>query len=309
MLKRCTLFIFLLTVFITAYSQISVRGIPESFKIQTKQNAIIPQKTLDIIDSGKLVAEDIAKGISNRFAVIQQLNIDIKEVGVQTKIDNSGYIWRYKIQSPQSYSLGIYFSKFNLPPEASVFIYNESHSKLMGAFTSINNKSGGQLPIAEFKDKVLIIEYFEPLNSAFSGELVIGSVSQAYKDVIKASQARIGINCPEGANWQDVKHSVCWITFDEPDGKYECTGFLINNARLDGTPYFQTANHCINTVSAASSMVAYFNYENSTCSGNDATEYETLAGAEIKATSTYSDFTLLELNEAPPANYTPFFAG
>ena len=44
-----------------------------------------------------------------------------------------------------------------------------------------------------------------------------------------------------------------------------CTGFLINNVKQDKKPFFMTAAHCGITERKAPSLVAYWNYDNSTC--------------------------------------------
>ena len=310
MIKRSFFLFLLLTVFLGELrSQISEPGVPESFQIMTKASAIIPVKVLDVIDTSSLLTEDVQRNIPNRYGVVQQLEIDIKKDGVKTSIPGRGYIWQYELQSKQTYSLGIHFLKYLIPPEAKVFIYDESHSKVAGAFTSNNNNNASQLAIAEFKGENAIIEYFEPLDASFSGELMIGSVSQAYKDILKASTLRVGINCPEGTIWQDAKHAVCRMGFHDTQFSYFCTGFLVNNVREDGKPYFQSANHCISTNTLATTLITYFNYENSSCSNSDASTIQTLSGATLKATNSYSDFSLLLLNEFPPAAYLPYFAG
>jgi PKD repeat protein len=303
------LFLTLITYLCDVRSQLSEPGWPESFLVKTKAAAIIPIKVLNAIDTSYLLAEEAQKGIPNRYGIVQQMDIDIKKDGVKTEIQGRGTIWQYKIQSPQAYSLGIHFIKYFLPAEAKVFIYDETLTKIAGAFTSNNNNSESQLAVAEFKGENAIIEYFEPFNPAFSGELIVGSVSQAYKDMLKAAQIRVGINCTEGTNWQDIKHAVCRMTYHDNQYAYYCTGFLVNNVKIDGIPYFQTANHCISTNSMASNLVTYFNYENSTCTSSDATITQTLSGAVLKATNSYSDFTLLQLNEFPPARYYPYYAG
>jgi len=309
MFKILLLFFILLCSFLTAKSQISVNGIPESFSLKTKKAVVIPYKVLNSIDTTQLLNDDKKYGNPNRCGVVQQIEIDIKSEGIKTEIAEKGYIWQYQINSLQAYSLGISFGKFLLPEGSSVFIYDETHSHLLGAFTSINNNTINQLTIADFGSQNAIIEYFEPYNPTFSGQLAITSISQTYKNLLKAGIARVGINCPEGADWQDAKHAVCRITFHDTQYSYYCTGFLVNNVREDGTPYFQTANHCISTSSEAATLVAYFNYENSTCTSSDANSTQTLSGATLKATNNYSDFTLLLLNEYPPTTYLPYYAG
>jgi len=309
MLKHLFLLVTLFFIVITANSQLSVKGLPESFSLETKNAVLIPSKILNAIDTTELINNDKMTGTPNRMGVIQQIDIDIKKEGLRTEIRGKGYIWQYKIISLQSYSLGISFGKFLLPVGSSVYIYDEVHSQVAGAFTSINNNPLGQLTIADFTGQNAIIEYFEPYNPTFAGQLVISAVSQTYRNLLKAAIIRIGINCPEGAAWQDAKHSVCRMTFNDTKFEYFCTGFLVNNVREDGTPYFQTANHCISTASEAATLVTYFNYENSTCNSTDATLTQTLSGATLKATNIYSDFTLLLLNEFPPNTYLPFYAG
>jgi len=290
-------------------SQISVPGIPESFSIKTKASTIIPEKVLDTIDIKSLLTEDSTYSIPNRYGIVETITADIKLDGVKIADGNKGNIWQYRVTSANAISLGIQFVKYKLPPRAKVFIYDDTHHQIFGAFTEIDNNAQNQLTIAEFKGREAIIEYFEPNDAAFSGELEIGSVSQAYKDIQTVIVSRIGINCPDGAGWQDVKHAVCRMTFSEGRSSYYCTGFLVNNVRIDGTPYFQTANHCISTAASASTLVTYFNFENSTCASSDAGTQFTLSGATLKATSTYSDFSLLLLNQEPPTNYLAFFSG
>lgn len=292
-----------------SYAQLSVKGIPESFNLPLKNATIIPSLELDSIDANKLRKEDSDFRIDNRYGVVQPYTIDLKEAGVKTDIPGKGTIWQYKIDSKDALSIGVFFKQFRLPKGARLFFYDPSKSYLQGAFSALNNNPENQLPVAEFPRKDLIIEYFEPFSSEFSGELVIGSVSQAYVDLEALATTRIGINCPQGANWADAKNSVCLMTFSDTKYSYFCTGALVNNVREDGTPYFLTANHCISTDTEAGTLVTYFGYENSICSSNDASKRKTLAGATLKSTNSYSDFSLLLLKEYPSTDYNPFYAG
>jgi PKD repeat protein len=294
---------------LVANAQISEPGIPESFRIEQKKAIVIPTLTLDSIDAQKMLEDDKKFGIDNRYGVVQQCDVNIREAGVKTEIAGKGTIWRYEIVSKDAYSLGILFKTYHLPKGASVFIYDTSKTRLRGAFTHRNNNSGDQLPVAEFPGKNLIIEYFEPVSAEFAGELVVGSVSQAYTNFESSATTRIGINCPQGDNWKVEKTCVCLMTFNDSRYSYFCSGALINNVKQDETPYFLTANHCISTESVANTLVTYFNYENSTCSSNDASKRQSLAGATFKSGSSYSDFSLLLLKEYPPTEYNPFYAG
>ncbi|MBQ9578725.1 MAG: hypothetical protein IJR28_04245, partial [Ottowia sp.] len=95
------------------------------------------------------------------------------------------------------------------------------------------------------------------------------------------------------------------------DGKgYACTGTLLNGASSNGTPYFITANHCIDSQADASTLVTYWFYRAASCGDSTSADsgMTTLDGGAtlpqlngIYATSSDYDITLLKLNNTPPA--------
>jgi len=292
-----------------ANAQIREKGTPESFNLSNRKPIEIPVFELDSLPLRQMLPEDQKFKIDNRYGIVSQCNINLKEKGEKTEIPGKGTIWQYKVDGRNALSLGLNFKTYNLPRGASVFMYDTAKANSQGAFTDQNNNSRHQLSIAEFPGNNLIIEYFEPLSPEFSGELVLGSVSQAYVNLESTTTTRVGINCPQGANWQTEKTGVCRMIFNDTKYSYYCSGALINNVREDGTPYFLTANHCINTEAEANTLVVYFNYENSSCSSSDASTSQTLSGATLKSGSTYSDFSLLLLTEYPKEEYNAYFAG
>lgn len=292
-----------------ATAQLCEEGIPRSFFLNEKAATIIPVHELNPLPDS-LFSGKFSRGfINNQYGIVHPLNLDIRAKGVKTEVSGEGSIWRFRIQSKRAFSLGLFFQRFRIPSGSSVFVYEPSHRILKGAFTSQNNNERRVLPIGEFPGTDIIIEYFEPLNAEFRGELMLGAVSQAFADVRKIAESRIGINCQEGSDWQKEKHSVCLMTYHDFQHSYFCTGVLVNNVLEDEKPYFLTANHCVDNDEKASTLVTYFNYENSSCTSDDAAFSQTLAGATFKAGHQHSDFSLLLLNEYPPDEYNPFYAG
>lgn len=291
-------------------AQLSDNGLPESFLLGLKNATILPKMQLDSVGIRKMQKIDRESYIDNRYGVMETCLVNIKEKGIKTEIKGKGNIWQYRITSTDAYSLGLYFQNYYLPAGAKLFIYNPSGNLLRGAFTHRNNHTSAQeLTLAEFPGKDLIIEYFEPLSAEFPGELVLGGISQAYVDMDSLRINTLGINCPEGEDWEVQKSSVCLMTYHDRLYSYFCTGTLVNNVRYDLSPYFLTANHCVRNEPMANSLVVYFNYENSTCDSYDAVASQTLAGATLKASSIYTDFSLLLLDEYPPEEYHPYYAG
>jgi PKD repeat protein len=309
MTKKYLIYSFLLLCnFTEVFSQLSEPGIPESFNIKTKSAVIIPIKNLEAIDTSRMLADDRKNSIPNRYGVIELFEADIKKEGVETVIPDKGTIWQYQLYSPNAYSLGIQFEKYHLPKGAKVFVYNENHKQVAGAFTKLDNNQSNSLNLAEFKGNTAIVEYFEPIDPEFEGELTIGSVSKAYRDLFSDAQSPIGINCPQGADWQLQKHAVCMMTYHDTIYSYQCSGSLINTVKSDGTPYYLTANHCINSNRFASTLVLYFNYEDSACT-NTLIHTQTLSGSTLVSGNSYSDFSLLLITQTPPASYSPYYAG
>jgi PKD repeat protein len=294
------------------YAQVSEEGFPLSKSVfQLKKGVEIPHFQLKNLEVEKLNREDELNNTPLRYSQFEDVNIDIKD-GLDTKISNpNGDIWQYKIVADSAVSIQIIFKTFIIPPDAKLFIYNEDYSLIYGAFTDKNMEQDSVFVVSDFNSKSLILEYFEPENAPFKGTLIIGSIGQAYKDIFNQmadAEGYIGINCPEGKDWQTEKHAVCKITFKIGQTGYLCSGSLINNTKNDKTPYFLTANHCISTLTSARSIVVYFNYEQEGCNGNNTT-FKTLSGSTLMTNGNASDYSLLKLNTIPPASYKPYYAG
>jgi hypothetical protein len=310
--RSVALFLFLLFPFLQPSAQLSEGGLPYSLSLkQLKGTVSLPEFGLKDFDKAALLEEDRLHPTPYRYAVFEDVNIDLRLSGRKDTIPgNPGTIWRLKIKSDSAYSIQVILRKFYIPPGATLFIYNEGLSQIAGAFTLNNMQKDSTLVIADIVGKQAIIEYFEPVGAAFKGKIVIGSIAKAYKDIYQpqAGSTYININCPEGKSLQTSKHAVCKITFRSGKSSYLCTGSLINNARKDGKPYFLTASHCISDSAEASTLVAYFNYENQGCDGNALTP-KTLSGAKLLSTSPASDYTLLLLHNDPVSSYQPYYAG
>ncbi len=292
-------------------AQISDGGVPYSSLVSgLKSTAALPQIQLKSYDIAQLVAEDESNPIPCRYALFEDTVINLKISGKTERINGKGSIWRLRIHSDQAKSMQIFFKRFLMPSGARLFVYNENRSVIRGAFTGKNMQPDSTLILADFPGAMMIVEYFEPDNPEFIGEIIMGSFSQAYKDVLTelSGEPYVNINCPEGKDVQLNKHAVTKVTLKSGGISYLCSGSLINNARNDGTPYFLTAHHCISNADEASTLVAYFNYEIPGCDGEALTPL-TLSGASMLTTADSSDFSLLQLSSLPPSTYQPYYAG
>ncbi|MBU8892658.1 MAG: trypsin-like peptidase domain-containing protein [Bacteroidales bacterium] len=282
----------------------------------------IPVVLLEEINIKKLEKEDkehLNSGLKSfRFADNIEVDIDTEHYGIWKTLPEGDKAWYLKIKSPGAYSLSVLFNHYRIPPGAKLHIYNTDKSHVRGAFTYKNNKWNYILPVAPVKGDEIVIEYYEPKEVDFIGEIHITNIAHDYKDILhyltkdtkgfgNSGLCNININCETDSLWQMAKHSVCKITYNG----WLCSGALINNTNNNGNPYFLTANHCINSDYDASAAVFYFNYESPDCINADGPVDQTISGSVIIAAPPVNtlDFTLLELSLDPPSEYKPYYSG
>lgn len=261
---------------------------------------------------------------SNRFAYKFMTDYDPSNSGTHYTLNDGTKIWRLGIRSKGAESINLLFTEYELPEGAKLFIYDPNQRQIKGSFTHQNNSDKGILPIAPIYGDELIIEYQEPANAAFTGRLRLGEVNHGYRRIIEPSSEPNINSC--------MPPLVCSLAKDDPyqhigqsavlliiDGTYYCSGTLINNTRMDGTPYLLTASHCLNEnfsvknqdyEEIAGKIIAFFNYNSPTCeSPMKGTEEMSMVSSHFRAVNESTDMALLELLAIPPIYYRPYYAG
>lgn len=251
---------------------------------------------------------------------------------VHLRPDNSGIrftndgmqVWRVGLRSKGAYSLNILFSKFHLPEGANVFVYNSDQTEILGSYTHQNNTELKLLPVQPIGGDELIVEYQEPVDAPFPGEIEIGEVNHDFRGLFRANE-------PMDPTQSCHPNIVCYPENLEPgsgvvaliiNGITYCTGVLVNNTSEDGTPYLLTATHCLNNDYhaaflanrkydvVAGSIVAFFNYDSPMCSNDIRGPVQmTMASADSVLISERYDISLLKLKQTPPKTYQPFYLG
>lgn len=235
-------------------------------------------------------------------------------------------VWRVGIRSKKAYSLNILFSKFNIPEGAAVFVYNTDQSEILGSYTHQNNSDLNLLPVQPLNGDEIIVEYQEPADAAFKGELQIGEVNHDFRGILRSK-------FPEPGQPQQDCHPnlICYPEDIESgsgvvvliiNGTTACTGVLVNNSANDGTPYLLTATHCLNSDYSASflanrrydqvagNIVAFFGYDSPSCDKDIRGNVQmTMASTDSILILEKHDISLLKFKEVPPAEYQPYLLG
>ncbi|OFY84036.1 MAG: hypothetical protein A3F72_18630 [Bacteroidetes bacterium RIFCSPLOWO2_12_FULL_35_15] len=325
--------ILFLVVFISysTYSQISRNGIP--FTIHRVPNPSIHSLALPFIDNS--VMKNAAKSLNGSnctdcnekyYGKGIDISIDIKTEGELELLPDNSRLWLLRVSSTTAYGMQFYFDRFHLPYGATLYIYNEDRTSILGAFTSDNNNPisnrGIQFGTEWIKGNAIYLEYHEPNNPEFNGDLRIVKVVHIFNDLFNESASFFGnslscnINAVCSLGWEKEINSVALILAYDSDNELfaQCSGSMINNTNQDGRPLFLSANHCIdipdngdpnyNFLFDYSTWLFLFNYQTITCNsdGSDVSSStsQSVYGSTLLAhdwhNSPNSDYLLLELN-------------
>lgn len=318
-MKKNLLTFFTILFFLFAgknFSQLSEGGIPYSFNHNDLSEISTVQ--MPAINVQKLKQEDELeqrKGLPFRFGFPHEVNLSLTNSGTWDNLPDGSKLWRLKISVPSANSINLVYSNYWLPSGAKLFIYNNDHTQVLGAFTKRNNKDDGLMATGLILSESCILEYYEPNDVVEQGRIVLSNVVQGYKNIFKdypfwddfgsSGACNINVKCPQGIPWENEIRAAAMIVTSS--GSRLCSGSLVNNARQDMKPYFLTANHCYS--SGSNTWLIMFNYQSPSCSNINGPVNYTISGTSLKSRNADSDFMLLLLNEAPPDTYNVHYAG
>ena len=150
----------------------------------------------------------------------------------------------------------------------------------------------------------------------------VGSLKAFSLNIGASGECEVDIACLDPALRQQASsatNAVARMLVTSDGSTYLCSGTLLNDARSSLTPYFLTANHCLEeaddpangrgiAAAAAGTINTYWFFQAATCGSVAVPNYVLLAGgAKLLARSIDFDWALVQLNLAPP-NGTTFSA-
>lgn len=258
-----------------------------------------------------------------RFAVTLPVNITPETHGTWEYTESGKAVWRLRIHSKDAKSLNLGFTKYVMPPGGLLVIYSLDKQTVIGPFSPADNEDHEELWTPVFPADELIVEVQLPAQMQSALQLELKTVNHdfiGFGSVVSGS-CNVDVVCgaadgyPIIEKYRDIIQSVAVYGFN---GNTFCTGFLVSNTRGDCTPYFMTANHCDVDPGEAPSVVAYWNFENSTCRAPGSTasgqngngqfnDFNT--GAVLRASYAPSDMALLEFDDPISETANAFLAG
>lgn len=225
--------------------------------------------------------------------------------------------WRLLIDAPGSTDLSLGFTRYRLPPGATLHVSSPGEDYWEGPYSDADNRPHRQLWIPVIPGDRALIELWLPATPGFAPELRLGRVGRGFLDLfhlrsdsvagISSGACNNDVVCPEGDPWRDpIRAAAVWgmgaSTF--------CSGTIVDDVAGDCRPFFLTANHCGVDAGNAPSVVVYWNFEASVCGGpRDGSLAENQTGATFRAALARPDFALIELDSVPDPASAVFYAG
>lgn len=261
---------------------------------------------LDINELHSIQVAQERKGEPPEFAVPREINVKpahwIHEAGKM--------VWRHQVEATNAVNLNFGFHHFYLPPSAVLSIYSADHTQFIRPFTYEDNNVYQELWTPVILTDKAIIEVKIDEKEIAELKLSLNYVGQGFRQIgqstNKAGSCNIDVTCEEGIGWEKEASSVAVLAIN---GRSFCTGFMVNNAKQDKTPFFMTANHCRVNASTAKSLVVYWNYQKPFCRSGRGRYQDFQTGAIHLASWAKSDFTLVKLLSGPKEEWNISYSG
>lgn len=283
--------------------------------------------------------DDLAEPAPNgaaplRIGVVKSISPSVNKLpgqpfkgGVLQQNQDGSFVWALTVTSPDAQSIRVHFTSFSLPANTEMYFLSqggEAHGPYLGQGRngngdfwthSINSETG-----------VIMLRYSGNAPEADRGKISFAvadlghihgrpplPVEQSHDSWPCSDNAScvVDANCGSAGPAEAAKDAVAKMEWIQTPFIYTCTGGLIADTD-PGTqiPYFLTANHCL--AADNSSLETFFFYATDSCNGGCPDSLVTggtppapsTIGVTVMATGSAGDFTLLKLDQAPPAGTT-----
>lgn len=258
-----------------------------------------------------------------RVGISQPVQLRPQTDGTWEDLPDGQRLWRLVVDSPNATDLRFGFSIYQLPKGATLTFVNNAGHTYDGPYDDTDGTPEGQFWTVPVAGSAITLELLLPADTVLADNaLVLASVSTGYRNIMSrdgssllsldaSGTCNVDVACPLGDPYRSEIRAVARYTFDSAGSTYLCTGTMLMDGPRDFRPFFLTANSCISTQAEASSMALIWNYQSPNCGqhgGGSMADTQT-GGATLRAHRADVDFSLVELNQSPPASYNVYFAG
>ena len=240
--------------------------------------------------------------------------------GILQATPDGGFVWAAAVKAEGAGALRLHLVDVTLPSDADIFFFSPE-GQAFGPY-----QAGAAVHKAEFWTNsvfgqvgVVMLRQYGPvaadaLTRISFGIADVGHIGKAFANSLRIStEAFCSFNvpcienasCHNGTPAEPAKAATALMQWVQGAFIYTCTGTLLNDTVASSQiPYFLTANHCLSSNNLASNLETYFQFSiscgSTSCPAQTNPGGIQRLGASVMATGSSADFTLLQLNQAPP---------
>ncbi|HUP63534.1 MAG TPA: trypsin-like peptidase domain-containing protein [Thermoanaerobaculia bacterium] len=215
-----------------------------------------------------------------------------------------GIVWSGKFQI-DAHRVRLRLDNVRLPAGAVLWVYNDAGKPI--AFDSDLLDPDGGIWAPSVRGGVIHLEIETPMPKseaeAASFDInrfveLIALEAVKPQGAIDDTSCLRDVQCESASFLHQYKTGVAYLEYIKNGGGYVCSGGLMNDVDTTTvTPWFLTANHCLSTQAAATTLEAYFDWRYLSCVSTNAPLPEPMRGSTLIATNASSDFTFLRLSQ------------
>ena len=264
-----------------------------------------PGVTLEQLDARSLTLEP------NQIGVNRSVQVSPNTRAQKFVNQDGSQIIALIIKSSGASGVGVHFRNFALADGEEVYVYGgATDSIVFGPFTDKGPWGSGEFWSGTVDGDTAVIEFYKRTDENGQG-FEISEISHILAELdwrLRSNEPDV-LNCEVDASCfaDPEKNAVARIVFNN-NGPRVCTGTLLNNLAQDETPYFLTANHCVDSQAIAQTVEAYWFYQTTSCNSGVLRNWvHTGPGANLLATQGSNDFSFMRLQNSAPGG--AYFSG
>ncbi|MCK4658278.1 MAG: trypsin-like peptidase domain-containing protein [Phycisphaerae bacterium] len=296
----------------------------------TMGDLLVPQVALGPVDRAALYEEDRIRAMQGRvlrYGVGRDIRVELAD-GQWHKLPGGDWLWVVDVVAQGALGVRVHFAELDVPPKAHLYVYaTDAPEKVKGPYDRRDMSDSRELWAPTAFGERIRIEYLLPAEAMVDRighrPFIIDRIQHIYLEpMVKlwaegngSGDGRDDLSCHNDVtcypDWANVAAASAGIGYIGSDALF-CCGTLLNCVAADGTPYFLTANHCIDSDADAESCEVYWFYETTSCNGSPpwlSSVPQTAVAQRLAYGSTYSssDYCLLLLEGSLPGGVV--FAG
>lgn len=227
-----------------------------------------------------------------------------------TTLSNGWKTAAVEVSSADALGLRIHLESVTLPEGARLVVYDPANPAPDPSPVTAQSLAGKREVWTStlFSDRAVVEAQVPPGTDPKKVAFTVTGVSHLFilptaSGTTKEGACEVDVTCyPDYAL---EASGVARIAFVSAGNAYLCSGCLLASSDPASTAdYFLTANHCVGDQDTASTLELFWFFQTSTCNGTPpaiSSVPTTGGGADLLATSSYSDFCFLRLRQVPPS--------